>query len=204
MKLEIYLAIATFCFVTTITPGPNNIMLMTSGLNHGIRKTLPHYFGIFLGFPAMVAAIGLGLGAVFFAYPIIHQTIKVIGIVYLLFLAWKIANAGNPEASDKLKKPFTFLQAVAFQWVNPKAWIIAIGAIATFTTAGNVTVQVIAIVIGYMTVGSACMALWLFLGASLQVLVQNPRRLKVFNVCMAVLLVVSVLSMAATDLGGNA
>ena len=113
----------------------------------------------------MMAAIGLGLGVVFLNYPVVHQIIKIVGIVYLLFLAWKIANSSNPNASERLGEPLTFFQAVVFQWVNPKAWIIAVGAIATYTTVGNVTEQVLIIILGYATVGSICMALWLLMGA---------------------------------------
>jgi len=176
-------------------------MLMTSGLNHGIRNTLPHLFGILVGFPAMVAAIGFGLGAVFLRYPIVHQAVKVLGIAYLLFLAWKIANSGNPSANEKLRKPLTFLQAAAFQWVNPKAWMITIGALAIFTTPGDVPSGVLAIVLGYATVGSLCMALWLFVGAGLKNLIRSQKYLRYFNVCMGILLVASVVSMALQDFG---
>lgn len=201
--MEIYIAIITFCLVTSVTPGPNNIMLMTSGLNHGIKKTLPHLFGIMLGFPAMVAAIGLGLGTVFLKYPILHQFIKFFGITYLLFLAWKIANSNNPAASDKLKQPLTFIQAVAFQWVNPKAWVIAIGAIATFTTADNIKFEILIILFGYLSVGSLSMALWLLLGAGLQKFLHEQRQLQYFNIIMAILLALSVISMAITELNNG-
>ena len=175
-------------------------MLMTSGLNHGVKKTLPHLFGIAVGFPAMVAALGLGLGAIFLKYPVIHQIIKLIGIVYLLYLAWKIANASNPKASTELKNPFTFIQAVAFQWVNPKAWVIAVGAIATYTAIGNVTNQVLIIIAGYLSIGSISMAIWLLLGASLQKLLRQQKQLQLFNIFMALLLVFSVISMATTQI----
>ena len=151
----------------------------------------------------MVAAIGLGLGAVFLNYPIVHQVIKIFGISYLLFLAWKIANASNPNANEKLKKPLTFIQAVAFQWVNPKAWVIAVGAIATFTTIGNMESQILTIILGYLTVGSLSMTLWLLLGASLQTLLHSQRQLQYFNVFMAILLVFSVISMAITELNSG-
>jgi threonine/homoserine/homoserine lactone efflux protein len=198
----VYASIFLFCFVTSITPGPNNIMLMTSGVNHGVRKTLPHFSGIIIGFPAMVAAIGLGLSVVFLNYPVVHQIIKVIGIAYLLFLAWKIANSSNPNASENLREPLTFFQAVAFQWVNPKAWIIAVGAIATYTTVGNVKEQVLVIILGYATVGSISMALWLLMGAVLQNFIRNQKQMQLFNICMAVLLVGSIATMALTQIGG--
>ena len=193
--MESLASILLFCFVTTITPGPNNIMLMTSGVNHGIKKTIPHLLGIAFGFPAMVAALGSGLGVIFVSYPVVHEAIKVVGVTYMLFLAWKIANAGNVNASVSLQKPFTFLQAVAFQWVNPKAWIIAIGAIATYTTVGNVQEQVLWIILGYATVGSLCMTFWLAMGAFLQKLMRNKKHVQMFNIFMAVLLVGSIATM---------
>ena len=176
---------------------------MTSGLNHGIRKTLPHYFGIMAGFQVMVAVIGLGLGTVFLNYPILHQIIKVFGITYLLFLAWKIANTSNSTASDKLKEPLTFIQAAAFQWINPKAWVIAIGAIATFTTIGNIKLEILIILFGYLSVGSLSMALWLILGASLQKLLHKKKHLQYFNIVMAILLALSVISLSITELNNG-
>lgn len=198
--MEIILSIMAFCFVTSITPGPNNIMLLASGLNHGPRKTLPHLLGVILGFPAMVGCIGLGLGSVFFNYPIIHHIVKTLGIVYLLFLAWKIANAGNTSADAHIREPMTFLQALAFQWVNPKAWVMAIGGVAAFTTAGNMVAPVVTIILGYLTIGSFCMVLWLMLGASLQKLLQSERQLRYFNLTMALLLVGSVIPIAIVEL----
>jgi threonine/homoserine/homoserine lactone efflux protein len=197
---EIYLSIMFFCLVTSITPGPNNIMLMTSGINHGVKKTLPHFFGIIVGFPTMLAAIGLGLGAVFIYYPVTHQVIKVLGATYFLFLAWKIGNSTNSSASDKLKAPLTFIQALAFQWINPKAWIIAVGAIATFTTMGNFKIQVLAIILCFATVGSVCMAIWMLMGVGLQRLISNQQQLQYFNIFMAVLLVGSLVSMVIMDI----
>ena len=179
-------------------------MVMTSGLNHGIRKTVPHLVGIIIGFPTMVACIGLGLGAIFLKYPLLHQAIKICGIVYLLYLAWKIANAGNPEADSKLKEPFTFLQAAAFQWLNPKAWVIAIGAIATFTTVGNVELQLAIILLGFFSMGAISMTLWLLLGSSLKRLLHSQRELRIFNICMAILLALSVISIAFSEIGTSA
>lgn len=194
--MEFYLSISIFCLVTSITPGPNNIMLMTSGLNHGVLKTAPHFLGIVVGFPLMFAALGFGLGTLFLRYPMIHQIIKILGTGYLLFLAWKIANATNNQANDQLKKPLTFLQAAAFQWLNPKAWVIAIGAIATFTSIGNMASEVITIIIGYLILGSLSMAVWLLLGTSLQRIIRSDRQLRLFNIFMAILLLLSVIPIA--------
>lgn len=200
LAFEFYLSVLVFCFVTTITPGPNNIMVMASGLNHGIKKSMPHYLGISLGFPVMVAVIGFGLGAIFLQYPVIHQVIKVLGISYLLYLAWKIANAKKANSSESLKKPFTFLQAAAFQWVNPKAWVMAIGAIATFTNGdSNIQGQILFIIFAFVMACSICTGSWLVLGVALQKFLQNPKQLQYFNITMAVLLVLSIVPMIFSD-----
>ena len=197
--MEYYLSIILFCLVTSITPGPNNIMLMSSGLNHGVLKTVPHISGIIVGFPLMVAALGFGLGTLFLNYPVIHQVIKITGISYLLFLAWKIANTSNANVGKHLKEPLTFMQAAAFQWLNPKAWVIAIGAIATFTTVGNIEIQVIIIVFTYLFVGAFSMGLWLLMGASLQKILRSQKQLQVFNIVMAILLVLSIVPIVITE-----
>jgi len=202
--VEYYLSIILFCLVTSITPGPNNIMLMSSGLNHGVLKTVPHISGIIIGFPLMVAALGFGLGTIFLNYPVIHQVIKIAGISYLLFLAWKIANTTRANAGKHLKKPLTFMQAAAFQWLNPKAWVIAIGAIATFTTVGNIELQVIIIVFTYLFVGGFSMGLWLLMGASLQKILHSQKQLQIFNVAMAILLVLSIVPIVVIEFSGGA
>lgn len=144
--MELVFAIALFAFSSGITPGPNNIMLMTSGVNFGIRLSLPHLAGICIGFPCMVLAIGLGLSAVFQAYPLLHLIIKYVGIAYLLYLAWLIANSSSRMEGKQTAKPLSFVQAAAFQWVNPKGWIMAVGAIATFTVMDKpLTPQVLTI-----------------------------------------------------------
>jgi threonine/homoserine/homoserine lactone efflux protein len=178
-------------------------MLMSSGLNHGVLKTVPHISGIIVGFPLMVAALGFGLGTLFLNYPVIHQVIKIAGISYLMFLAWKIANTSNANAGKPLKEPLTFMQAAAFQWLNPKAWVIGIGAIATFTTVGNIEIQVIIIVFTYLFVGAFSMGLWLLMGASLQKILRSQNQLKVFNVVMAILLVLSIVPIVITEFNGG-
>ena len=201
--MEYYLSVILFCLVTSITPGPNNIMLMSSGLNHGVLKTVPHISGIIIGFPLMLAALGFGLGTLFLNYPVIHQVIKIAGISYLLFLAWKIANTTRADAGKHLREPLTFMQAAAFQWLNPKAWVIGIGAIATFTTIGNIEIQVIIIVFTYLFVGAFSMGLWLLMGASLQKILRSQKQLKVFNITMAILLVMSIVPIVITEFNGG-
>lgn len=198
--MDYYLAVMTFTFVGSITPGPNNIMLMASGLNHGVRRSIPHYLGISFGFPVMVAAVGLGMGMLFTAQPNFHRLVSILGATYLLYLAWKIANAGNPKASRDVRAPLTFAQAASFQWVNPKAWVIAIGAIATFTIPGHVTESIGFIIFSYLVAGLLCMGIWLKLGASLKALLQGRRRIHYFNCAMAALLVLSVIPMLISAL----
>ena len=199
--MEYYLSLITFTFVTGITPGPNNMMLVASGLNHGIRKSMPHYLGICIGFPIMVAAVGFGLDALFEKYPSIYIYIKVSGITYLLYLAWKIANAGNSSASSKARQPLTFTQAAAFQWLNPKAWVVAVGVLAAFTSPETVTQRFAAIILIFFAMSFICMAIWLKLGQGLQQFLRSGKRIHYFNITMAVLLALSVLPMMFTGFG---
>jgi len=192
-----------FCFSTSITPGPNNIMLMSSGVNYGVKKSIPHLLGINIGFPLMIVAIGLGLGSILLSFPAIYPVIKTLGVLYLLFLAWKIARSSAPETAGKTSSPITFSQAVFFQWVNPKAWVMAIGAIATFTDPENFKIQMLFILIGYMTVGALCMVFWLTLGVSLKRIIRKNTHLQYFNLSMATLLVLSLIPMIFSDFGNN-
>ena len=194
--MELVFAIALFAFSAGITPGPNNIMLMTSGVNFGIKRSIPHLMGISLGFPTMILAVGLGLSAIFQAYPFIHIVIKVIGISYLLYLSWLIANSSSKMEGKQVSKPFTFLQAAAFQWVNPKGWIMAVGAIATFTSVQQeLNSQVITIASVFLCVAFPCAIVWLGFGVALKRLLKNERQQRIFNITMALLLVASIIPM---------
>lgn len=194
--MEYYLALLGFTFATSITPGPNNLMLLASGLNHGVRRSLPHYFGIALGFMLMIVLLGLGFGALFVEFPEVFVIIKVLGVSYLLFLAWKIANAGRQDASDQRKKPLSFMQAAVFQWVNPKAWIMAIGAITAFTVQERIVESVTAVSLVFLFASISCQGVWLLAGRTLQRFLNDDHRLRIFNVTMAILLVASVVPMA--------
>ncbi len=193
-QLDLLLPLGLFAISTTITPGPNNVMLTASGVNFGFRRTVPHMLGIALGFPAMVAAIGLGLGGLFEAYPQIHEILKYVGIAYLLWLAWKVATAGQSEEAGAKAKPLNFLQAAGFQWVNPKAWIMAVGAIATYTTLqGDVTQEVLLIAAVFCLVTFPTVAIWTLFGTAIRRLLKTTRARTVFNWSMAALLVASLL-----------
>ncbi|NMH64513.1 LysE family translocator [Shewanella salipaludis] len=196
--MELVFAIALFAFSSGITPGPNNIMLMSSGVNFGVRRSLPHLLGISFGFPLMVLAIGLGLSSLFQAYPMLHQIIKVAGIGYLLYLAWLIANNHSKLEGKRSANPFSFLQAAAFQWVNPKGWIMAVGAVATFTSMQQALApQVLTIAAVFFCVALPCALVWLGFGVALQRVLKRPRQQKIFNICMALLLLASIVPMIA-------
>ena len=193
--LEVLLPLILFVFSTSITPGPNNLMIMSSGLNFGVGRSLPHLLGICLGFPAMIIAIGLGLGALFSQFPILHEIIRWVGIAYLLYLAWVIANTREVGSAEG-KKPFTFLQAVAFQWVNPKGWIMAVGALAAFTTPdGAMLLESGRIALTFILIGGPCIIIWMLFGVGLKQLLKDPRHLRAFNITMGLLLAASVATM---------
>jgi threonine/homoserine/homoserine lactone efflux protein len=191
--MELYLAVLLFAATASITPGPNNIMIMASGVNFGIKKSLPHLLGICLGFPIMVIAIGLGFGLVFQAYPLLHTLIKVIGIIYLLYLAWLIASAKPSVINADVSKPLRFQQAVLFQWVNPKAWVMATGAISAYTSSGDAMLgQVLFIAFAFSVTAGISVGIWLIFGAGLKRYLDDPLHYRVFNIAMAMLLVSSM------------
>lgn len=189
-----YAALLMFVISASITPGPNNLMLMASGLNHGIKRSVPHLLGVDIGFTLMVVAVGLGMAGVFSAFPQLHDVLKVIGTLYLLWLAWQIGSAPVDGIKLKDRKPFSFMQAALFQWVNPKAWIMIVGAVATYTEAGsNYTWQVMQIALFFFVFGTPCTIVWLLFGTSLKRFINTPGNLRLFNISMALLLVASLL-----------
>ncbi|MFC4877409.1 LysE family translocator [Microbulbifer halophilus] len=193
--LEALIPIVLFTFSTSITPGPNNLMIMSSGLNYGVHRSLPHLLGICLGFPAMIVAIGLGLGTLFNRFPLLHEIVRWAGIAYLLYLAWVIASTREVGDAGN-SKPFTFLQAVAFQWVNPKGWIMAVGALAAFTSpSGEMWMDIARIALTFIAVGGPCIIIWLLFGVGLKRVLNDPAHLRRFNIAMGVLLAVSVVPM---------
>ena len=192
--MDVFFAVFFFALSSTITPGPNNIMMMSSGVNYGVRASLAHLCGICLGFPAMVLLVGLGFGLIFTALPWLHTLIKVVGVVYLLWLAWKIAGSGAGQINTVQDKPLNFWQAAAFQWVNAKAWVMASGAIAAFTTVGGAVLpEVLQITAAFLLVSFPCVGAWLTFGALLRRVLNQPRYRQWFNYSMALLLLLSVL-----------
>jgi threonine/homoserine/homoserine lactone efflux protein len=190
MTHDILLALISFAFVTSVTPGPNNLMLMASGVNFGFRRTVPHMLGVSLGHGLMVFLVGLGLSGVFEAVPVSKTVLKVVSVAYMLWLAWKIAHAAAPGEGKVAARPMTFLQAAAFQWVNPKAWAMALGAISNYGQGGISAVLVVCIIFAGINLPSV--SLWAYAGERLRAFLSNPRRLVQFNWTMAALLVLSL------------
>lgn len=190
------LTLALFVLSTSGTPGPNNVMLLTSGVNHGLRAGLPHVLGVNVGFSIMVISVGLGLVSVFQQFPSVYTGLKVIGVTYLLYLAYKIATVTSAISTDKEAKPISFMQAALFQWVNPKAWVMALSAIVAFSSGSDGEYwQVFVIALVYFFCGLPCSFAWLGVGVSLQKIVENLTFLRWFNRVMASILVLSLIPM---------
>lgn len=187
-----FAALSAFALVSSITPGPNNMMLMASGANFGLRRTVPHALGVGIGFTLMIVLVGLGLMGLFELFPVLNIVLKVVSIAYLLWLAWKIANAAAPsDGGNAAGKPMSFLQAVLFQWVNPKAWSMALSAIALYAPDRNLgAVLLVAAIFGIINLPST--SLWAVMGVSLRGWLSSPARLRAFNWTMAALLVGSL------------
>ena len=192
MKAEILIALTTFCVVSTITPGPNNMMLLSSGATFGFRRTLPHLFGISIGCGVMVLLLGLGLAGVISSVPWLYTALHLVSTAYLLYLAWRIATAIGVGAATPRAKPLSFLQAAAFQWVNPKAWAMILGATTSFSRPDHLAADVFVIALVLVLTGIPCIMLWAGAGLAVRHLIERPGTLRLFNIGMATLLVASL------------
>lgn len=191
--LQTVLALSLYTVVTSITPGPNNMMVLASGVNFGIRRTLPHILGISLGFAAMIVIVGIGLGTVFELYPVLNTILRWVGAAYLVYLAYKIAGSDAPDKPDSAKgKPLGFLGAAAFQWVNPKAWVMALGAVATYLPTQPSPASVAAVALLMAVINAPCVGIWAAFGVGLRHFLTKPTQLRAFNLTMAALLVISL------------
>jgi len=193
MTIELLIALIGFVFIGSVTPGPNNIMLMASGTNFGFLRTLPHLFGIEFGTWFLLLTIGLGLGKLFELYPDIRLVMKALSSVYLLYLAWKIANAAPPKEGEEKGKPITFAQAAGFQWVNPKLWSVAIYTVTNFTPAGEGFLPAFIIATLFIAINFPTICIWVVIGTQVRRLLNEPRRLTIFNWAMASLLVLTLI-----------
>lgn len=189
MPLDTFLPLLVYAFVTSITPGPNNFMLLASGVNFGFMRTIPHMLGIGIGFLVLLLAVGLGLGAVLTAYPALHIALKIAGGAYLLYLAWGIAMSRSMGSRDGGKgRPMRFIEAAAFQWVNPKAWVMAITAMAVYTNPDRPFLSMLLISVAFAAVNLPCVSTWAGFGMGLRGFLSDPVRLKWFNIAMGLLL----------------
>ena len=191
MTYELFVALAAFAFVSSITPGPNNLMLMASGANFGFRRTIPHMLGISLGHMFMMVMVGLGLFQLFETFPVLNRMMQVLAIAYLLYLAWKIATSAPPEGQEVQGKPFTFLQAAAFQWVNPKAWFMALTAISVYAPGTSFGMVVLTAAV-FSATNFPSVSVWTLMGQEMRRWLTSPTRLRAFNWTMAGLLVASL------------
>ncbi|WP_227271600.1 LysE family translocator [Roseobacter weihaiensis] len=192
MTYDALTALAVFAFVSSATPGPNNLMLMASGANFGFTRSVPHMLGISLGFALMILLVGTGLVRLFDAWPPSYTVLKVLSVAYMSWLAWKIAQAAPAKEQAATGIPMTFLQAAAFQWVNPKAWAMALTALSVYATdATLLAFGSVAVVFGLVNLPAITM--WTVLGQQIARLLTSPLRLRVFNWSMASLLMASLI-----------
>ncbi|MEJ6003164.1 LysE family translocator [Paucibacter soli] len=199
MDLPTLLAVAAFATVTSITPGPNNLMLLASGVNHGFKASTPHMLGISIGFMVLMLATGLGLGALLQQWPRLALLLKTLGIAYLLWLSWRLwcADAPRVAAADATARAtgssrMGFWGAAAFQWVNPKAWMMAIGAVAGFAAPGDGAGAALLLALVCALVNLPCIAVWAYAGARLSRQLAEPAKRRAFNTTMALLLLASI------------
>lgn len=191
MTPEILAALALFAFVSSATPGPNNLMLLASGANFGFARTIPHMLGISLGHALMIVLVGLGLMQVFDSYPVSHTILKVASVLYMGWLAFRIATAAPVREGEAKGRPMTFLEAAAFQWVNPKAWAMALTALSVYAP-GTTLVAFAMVAVVFASINLPSVSLWTLLGQQMARFLTNPARLRAFNWTMAVLLMASL------------
>jgi threonine/homoserine/homoserine lactone efflux protein len=188
------LSIATFTVSSTMTPGPNNIMLLSSGLTFGYKRTIPHILGVTLGFSLMVLLVGLGFGIIFEKFPVVLKVLKVVGIAYLFWMAYKIATSKGSMNIKEKSKPFTFVQAALFQWVNPKGWIMSLTSISIFVSSKEDSItQVLIISLIFLLSGMLSTNTWAIGGVALKRFIKDESHVRKFNIIMAILLIASVI-----------
>ncbi|MCF1471140.1 LysE family translocator [Agrobacterium vitis] len=197
MTPETLVALILFAFTTSITPGPNNMMLFASGVNFGFLRTLPHMLGIGAGFFTLLIGVGLGLGALLAAVPVLYHGLKIAGGLYLLWIAWKIGSSRSLGEGKAQAVPMSFLAAAGFQWINPKAWVMAVTAMATYTNPQVYWFTVFLVGLVFALVNVPVVSAWAGFGSVLREWLSNPVRLTWFNITMALLLVVSLWPMLA-------
>jgi threonine/homoserine/homoserine lactone efflux protein len=193
MSQQLLVAFIVFAAVMCFTPGPNNVMLLASGLNYGFRRTLPHVAGVTFGFAFMIAVCGLGLGAVFTSWPVLQVILKYAGAAYLVYLAFAIGTAGAPDpAQVRRGRPMTFIGAALFQWVNVKGWVMVIGTITAYAAIATYPWNIVIQSLLSLAMGLLSTVTWALCGTALQPLLTSPRAIRAFNIVMALLLLASL------------
>lgn len=191
-----WLALATYTFVMSITPGPNNVMVMASGANFGFRRTVPHVLGIALGFSAQVVAVCSGLGTALARHPEVHTVLSWVGLAYMVYLAWRMLRAGRIAGGSSKARPMAMWEGVLFQLVNPKAWVMALTTAVVFMPAsGDIPKALATIAVVLMLVNIPCVSLWAACGSALRNWLEQGRRRAAFNTLMAALMAVTALAM---------
>lgn len=198
VTLDLLLALVVFCVIATATPGPNNAMVLASGATFGFRRTVPHILGIALGVAVMIGAVGLGLGAVFRAAPVLYDVLRIVGIAYLLLLAWRISRSrGLGGDVDGRAEPLGTVGAAAFQWVNPKAWVTVIALLTAYAPKHHYLLNVLVVALVFASVALVSVGVWAAFGIALAQRLTRPQHLRFFNVAMAALLVLSLVPLVA-------
>lgn len=195
---DLLLAFSLFALISSITPGPNNTMLLASGAAFGFRRTLPHMLGVTGGFFLMVLSIGLGFGALFKALPGLQGWLRYLEAAYLVYLAWRVAGSSSVARVDGRRvagEPLGFLGAAAFQWVNPKAWTMAVAAVGTYMPPPGYLASVLVISALFAVINLPCVSLWAGCGSLIRRWLDHPSRQRGFNRAMAVLLLASLYPM---------
>lgn len=196
MSYDTFLALLVYAFVTSVTPGPNNFMLLASGVNFGFVRTIPHMCGIGFGFFTLLIGVGAGLGALLTAFPQLHLALKIAGGAYLLYLAWKIATSRSlGNGGDARARPMTFVEASLFQWVNPKAWVMAVTAMALYADPANPLWSMFLVSLVFALTNFPSVSTWAGFGVALRGFLSDPVRLKWFNIAMGVLLAATLIPM---------
>jgi threonine/homoserine/homoserine lactone efflux protein len=193
VPFDVLLALAVFAFVMAFTPGPNNILLTASGVNFGFARTVPHLLGVDIGFVFMLAVFAAGLGFVFASLPELQLVLKIAGAAYMLWLAWKVASAKPTDSAGSAPgKPMTFLQAAAFQWVNPKAFVAVLSGVAVYMRPGHEREDFVVVLIVFALATALSTAAWAGFGVALRRFLRDPRHARVFNLAMGLLLIASI------------
>jgi len=188
MTYDSLLALIGLAFTAAFTPGPNNALVASSGANFGYRSTLPHILGIALGFSFMVFMVGFFLGALFEKSQLVREILRWGGAALLLYIAWKIAMSGGLSSGKTAARPFRFIEAAGFQWVNPKAWAMAIAIPAQFITGENQVLSALIVAAVFLIVGVSSASSWALAGQALTRWINTADRLRWFNIAMGVMI----------------